>query len=202
MKNVHPQTVSLSRIFGFFDGGKPSLGSSLRWCLLQSWLVRGLSCRQYHDPSCCWCCCCAWETLTSTKWCASAHGCSIPCSPPWFPMGFQIYVTSLGFFQSAFWHRGLPGTTGGAWVSNPADGCVAQANWTLHQKGQNPSVSTHHLPLAGTGLWDEGHGSYRRFPTPRIKNLGLFKESLQKSKSLGLQNKYNIIFMFDRRKLS
>lgn len=194
--------VSLSRIFGFLSSGKPSLGSSLRWCLLQSWLVRGLSYRQCRGPSC-WCCCCAQEMLTSTKCCASAHGCSVPCSPPWFLMGFQIYVTVLALFQTAFWQWGPPGTTRGARASNPADGCVAQANGTLCQNGQNPSVSTHHLPLAGPGLWDEGHGSHCRFPTPRIKkSLGLFKESLQKSKSLGLQNKYNVIFMLEKRKLS
>lgn len=193
--------ISLGHFFGFPGGAKPSLGRSLGWCRLRSWLVRWLSLRQCRGPSC-WCCCCAQETLTSTKCCTSAHGCSVPCSPSWFPMRFQIYMTGLDLFQTTFWHWGLPGTTGGAQASNPADGCVAQANWTLHQKGQNPSVSTHHLPSAGPGLWDEGHGSHHRLPTPRIKkSLGLFKESLQKSKSIGLQIKY-VIFISEERKLS
>lgn len=37
------------------------------------------------------------------------------------------------------------------------DGCVVKANWTLYQKGQHPSVSTHRLPLVGPSLWDGGH---------------------------------------------
>lgn len=163
--------VSLSHMFGFLGGSKPSLGS----CLLQLWLVQGLSCRQCRGPSR-WCCCCARETLTSTKRCTSAHGCSVPRSPLWFPMGVQIYTTALDLFQTTFWHWSLPGTTGGAWASNPTDGCVAQANGMLHQKGEIPSVSTHHLALAGPRLWDEGHGSHHRFPTLRIKkSLGLFR---------------------------
>lgn len=170
----HAYMASLSHIFGFLSSGKFSLGWSLKWCLLQCWLVRDLSCRQCHGPSCwCWCWCCAREMLTSTKCCTYAHGCSVPGSSPWFPMGFQIFMTVLDLFQAAFWHRGLPGTTGGAWASNPADGCVAQANGTLHQKGQNPSVSTHHLPLARPGLRHEGSNSHHRFPFLGLK--GLFK---------------------------
>lgn len=42
-----------------------------------------------------------------------------------------------------------------------ADGCVVEANWMLHQKGQNPSVSTHRLPMAGPRLWHRGHRNYR-----------------------------------------
>lgn len=169
VKNAHPQMVSLSCIFGFLSGGKLFFGSSLRWCLLLSWLVQGLSCRQ------CWCCCCAHEMLTSTKCSMSANDHSAPCSPhpastppALFPVGLQIYATALDLFQTAFWHWGLSGTTGGTQASKPADGCVARANGRLHQKGQNPSVSRH-LSVAGPRLWAEGHRSHRRLPASGMK---------------------------------
>lgn len=79
------------------------------------------------------------------------------------------------------------------WGCSLADGCVVKANWMLHQKGQNPSVPTHCLPLAGPSLWHRGHRNYHRLFTPGIK------------KSLGpclFQNKYSITFMFEKRKLS
>lgn len=169
-KNVHPQVVSLSCIFGFLEG------SSLRWC---SWAVLGLSCSALAHPASAVLC---PDPTISTKCCASAHGCSVPCSPPGFPWDFKPAWQPWMFF------RALPGTPGGAWGSNPTDGCVAQANSELHQKGQNPSVSTHHLPLAGAWL---GRKAMRATASIK-KSLRLFSESLQKSKSLGLQNKYSL----------
>lgn len=107
------QMVSLSRVFGFLSGGKLFFGSSLRWCLLLSWLVQGLPCRQ------CWCCRCAQEMLTSTKCGMSANDRAVPCSPhpppappsPYFPWDFKSTQ------QSWIFSRPLSGT--GAFLALP-----------------------------------------------------------------------------------
>lgn len=158
VKSANPQTS----IWAVFLGSSTAVNSPLaaassgafRW----SWLVRGLTCRQCCGPSC-WCCCCARETLTSTKCCMSAHGCSVPCSPSWFPMGFQIYVTVLDLFQTAFWHWGLPGTAGGARASNPQMAVLPKQTERSTKKGKIHLCQHISFPWLGQGCGRKAMGA-------------------------------------------
>lgn len=131
------------------------------------------------------------------------HVCSWLLCSLLFPLasrGISNLRDSLGSFSDRIlapgpsWHYWrCSGEYSSRWLRCPSKRNAPQ------KKGQNPSVSTHHLPLSGPGLWDEGQRSHRRFLTSRIKkSLGLFKESLQNPESLWLQNKYNIIFIFEK----
>ena len=123
-----------------------------------------------------------------------------PALPPGFPWDFKSMRQSWIFF------RPLSGTGAFLALLEVIGQVIRQMAVLPKQTERSTKKGKIHLCQHIIFPWlDQGCGmkaTGARFSTPRIESLGLFKESLQKSKSLGLQNKHNVIFMFEKRKLS